>query len=197
MSKVRPLLGAPRGRAAVIGSDGPAPRLERSDRPSVASSLPQPSGVCRRRAGPGAARGRCDWLCRVCPEGAQRGAKGRRKVAWRGLWGLFWAILLYSGELRPSWPHARLQSSWTALHPHAGANPARVGGVSGSKEGSHGAVVGLRVGLPVGSLGVAPRGDRDARGVAGSPATHYPSYDWRFGTHPTLVKDYEPGEYTP
>ena len=38
-------------------------------------------------------------LCRVCPDRAERGAKGRREWAWRGLWGLFWAFLLYYGPL--------------------------------------------------------------------------------------------------
>ena len=34
--------------------------------------------------GEGAWRGakRCDWLCHVCPGGAERGARGRREVAW-------------------------------------------------------------------------------------------------------------------
>ena len=38
-------------------------------------------------------------LCRVCPDRAERGAKGRREWAWMGLWGLFWAFLLYYGPL--------------------------------------------------------------------------------------------------
>ena len=35
-------------------------------------------------------------LCHLCPVGAQMGAAGRRKVAWKGLRGPFRAILSFS-----------------------------------------------------------------------------------------------------
>ena len=53
------------------------------------------------------------------------------------------------------------------------------------------------VGLPVESLGVARRGDRDVRGVAGSPATHYHTYRWAPGKAPQESESHLPGEYIP
>ena len=80
-------------------------------------------------------------LCHMCPGGAERGAKGRREVAWRGLWGLFWAILLYSDPLSPIQGSVGLQSS-RERHPLAasrGAAPGAGGGVAGSRGGRAGA----------------------------------------------------------
>lgn len=68
-------------------------------RPEVRRRCWRAVGALRRGAGPGEAVERCGWLCRLCPGEAEWGAKGRREVAWMGLWGLFWAIFLYSGPL--------------------------------------------------------------------------------------------------
>jgi hypothetical protein len=131
------------------------------------------------------------WVpCRLSRDRSPRPVTGRGSLRFRTSYGHPGLSLASRAPVRDGTPPPR------GGDPSAGRwGFGLEGGGSRARGGAPGWAPG--VGLPVESLGVARCGDRDARGVAGSPATHYHTYRWAPGKAPQESESHLPGEYTP